>query len=183
MNTVTTQEATQTGETAPVAAQTSTSHKPKFIETVILGGAVVGILDALDAIVAFYLVAGLNPVKVYQFVASGMLGAEAAFAGGATTALLGLAMHFFIAFAVAVVYYAASLVIPALHRQPIIFGLLYGAAVFFVMNFVVLPLSNVPPSPFSLALFLNGVIGHALLVGLPVALLARYSALKASRTA
>ena len=150
-----------------------------FFYTVVLGGTVAGILDAIDAVIAFYLVAGFNPVQVYQFVASGMLG-KAAFEGGLSTAVLGLILHFFIAFVVAAVYYAASLAIPALHRQAIIFGLLYGVAVYLTMNYLVLPLSSVPPSPFSLVLFLNGIIGHALFVGLPIALLAAYSARKAN---
>jgi len=37
-------------------------------------------------------------------------------------------------------------------------------------------LSAVAPSPFSPAMFLNGVIGHALFVGLPIALNARRAA-------
>ena len=44
---------------------------------------------------------------------------------------------------------------------------------FAVMNYVVIPLSRIPAAPFSLPLFLNGIIGHALLVGLPIAYAAR----------
>jgi hypothetical protein len=47
--------------------------------------------------------------------------------------------------------------------------MLFGAAVYFFINYLVLPLSAVAHSPFSLALFLNGVIGHALFVGVPIA--------------
>ena len=49
------------------------------------------------------------------------------------------------------------------------------AAVFIVMNFVVLPHTAVVKSPLSLPLLLNGVLGHALFVGLPIALSARRS--------
>ena len=52
-------------------------------------------------------------------------------------------------------------------------GLLYGTAVYFFMNYLVLPLSAVAASTFHLGLFLNGVIGHALFVGLPISLFAR----------
>jgi hypothetical protein len=41
------------------------------------------------------------------------------------------------------------------------------------MNFVVLPHTAVVKSPLSLPLLLNGVLGHALFVGLPIALAAR----------
>jgi hypothetical protein len=52
-------------------------------------------------------------------------------------------------------------------------GTICGAAVFIVMNFVVLPQTAVVKSPLSLPLLLNGVLGHALFVGLPIALAAR----------
>jgi hypothetical protein len=45
--------------------------------------------------------------------------------------------------------------------------------VFFFMNYGVLPLSAVGSAPFSLGMFLNGVFGHALFVGLPIALFAK----------
>jgi len=62
---------------------------------------------------------------------------------------------------------------PVLRTRAVLFGLLYGVAVYFFMNYLVLPLSAVARSPFHFGLFLNGVIGHALFVGLPIALYAR----------
>lgn len=41
------------------------------------------------------------------------------------------------------------------------------------MNYVVVPLSAAQQGAFSWPSLLNGVIGHALLVGLPIALIAR----------
>ena len=150
---------------------------PTFFSTVVLGGFVAGNLDALDGVVAFGLVNGQNPIQVLQYIASGAIGVSA-FECGLTTAMLGMVFHFFIAFVVAAIYFYASLRIPALHQQAIIFGSLYGVAVFLAMTYIVLPVSNVPPSKFSLILFINGVVGHALFVGLPIALFAKYSARK-----
>jgi hypothetical protein len=42
-------------------------------------------------------------------------------------------------------------------------------ALYLFMNHFVLPLSAVGPSAFKLGLFLNGIAGYALLVGLPIA--------------
>jgi hypothetical protein len=36
------------------------------------GGLIAGILDAADGFVAYYLAAGLNPIQVLQFIASGL---------------------------------------------------------------------------------------------------------------
>jgi hypothetical protein len=58
--------------------------------------------------------------------------------------------------------------------------MIYGVAVYFFMNKVVIPLSAAAKLPFTWIGFLNGIIGHALLVGLPVALIARWSSAKKS---
>jgi hypothetical protein len=136
------------------------------------GGLIAGILDATDGFVAYYLAAGFNPIQVLQFIASGFYGA-AAFENGIPSALVGLLAHFFIAFAVAAIYVGATRFLPRLSRGAIVWGMIYGVAVFMVMNFVIVPHTAAVKSPLSLALLLNGVLGHALLVGLPIALAAR----------
>lgn len=138
------------------------------------GGLVVGVLDALDAMIFSGLHGGVSPSRVWQFVASGVLG-RASFSGGTKTVLLGLLIHFLISFVLAAIYYGASVKFPMLLRRAALWGVIYGVAVYFVMNYVVLPLSAAPPLSFSVASLLNGVIGHALLVGLPIALIARRS--------
>ena len=152
--------------------------RPRAFKTILCGGVLVGVLDALDAMI-FSGLRGVSPGRVWQFVASGLLG-RASFSGGMKTVSLGLLLHFLIAFVLSAIYYGASLSFPVLLRQAVMCGLIYGAAVYFVMNYVVLPLSAAPPLPFSVASFLNGIIGHALLVGLPIALIARWSRRSAS---
>ena len=140
-------------------------------KAIVWGGLVAGALDAVDGVIAFG-TQGLNPIQVLQYIASGLLG-KASFEGGIATVALGSALHFLIAFVAAAVYVAAGRWISSLKKQAVTFGLLYGAAVYFFMNYLVLPLSAVGPSPFKLGLFLNGVIGHALFVGVPIAWFAR----------
>jgi hypothetical protein len=149
--------------------------RPRALDTILYGGLTVGILDFLDANIFFGL-RGMKPTGIWQFVASGLLG-RAAFTGGTKTVLLGVALHFVVAFILATIYYLASLAIPALIRQAMIWGPLYGIAVHFVMTFIVTPLSAAPSRVrYPIPVMLNGVIGHALLVGLPLALFARRSA-------
>jgi hypothetical protein len=154
--------------TLPLPKATSTLTVPKAI---LWGGLVAGVLDATDGVIAFGL-KGLNPIQVLQYIASGVLG-PSSFQGGLGTAALGTVLHFVIAFVVATVYVVASQWITPLKSKAVLFGLLFGVAVYFFMNYLVLPLSAVTPSPFSLGMFLNGVIGHAVFVGLPIALYAR----------
>jgi uncharacterized membrane protein YagU involved in acid resistance len=140
-------------------------------EAVLWGGLVAGILDAVDGVVAFG-TQGATPIQVLQYIASGALGSSA-FRGGLATAALGALFHLSIAWVAAGAYVLASRWMPTLKAQAVRFGLLYGVAVYFFMSYVVLPLSAVARRPFHLGLFLNGVIGHALFVGLPIARFAR----------
>lgn len=142
------------------------------VRAIVAGGLAVAVLDAVDALVAYKLAFGMSPLVIYQFVASGLLG-KAAYAGGATAALLGLAVHLLIAFAAATAFVLASERLPALRRGAVGWGLAYCVAVFAVMSFVVIPLSRIGAAVPTLPLLANGVLGHAFLVGLPIALAAR----------
>jgi hypothetical protein len=141
-------------------------------KAIVAGGLLVGVLDGVDALVAYKLAFGMSPLAIYQFVASGLLG-KAAFAGGLPAALLGLAVHFLVAFTAATVFVLASERLPQLRRDAVAWGLAFGVLVFAVMSFVVIPLSRIGASTPPLPLVVNGVVGHALLVGLPIALAAR----------
>ena len=158
--------------TVPVSMASNSGKRSVAVGYAILwGGLVAGVLDAVDGVIAFG-TQGLNPIQVLQYIASGALG-KSAFQGGMATAALGAVFHFLIAWVAAAVFVFASRQIPALKTQAVAFGLLYGVAVYLFMNYLVLPLSAVAPSPFHIGLFLNGVIGHALFVGLPIALYSR----------
>jgi len=50
-------------------------------------------------------------------------------------------------------------------------GLLFGLGIWLVMNLLILPLSNIPKSPFNLNLAFVGIIWHMVLVGLPIAII------------
>jgi hypothetical protein len=140
---------------------------------VLLAGLAAGVGDTLLAVGMHR----VSPVVVYQAVASGLWG-RASFRGGLATAALGMALHFFIATTAAAVYVAASSRLRLLVARAIPCGLAFGAAVYFFMKEVVLPLSAARPIAFTWA----GVMGHALLVGLPIALVARRSREGASRS-
>ena len=141
----------------------------------LVGTLTVGILDILDAIVFFGL-RGAPPIRILQSIAAGVLG-RASFAGGWSTAALGLALHFFIAFVIVVVFLAASRLLPVLTRHAVAAGLIYGIAAYLVMTFVVVPASaagggGAPAWPVAI----NGVLIHMFGVGLPASLAARAAA-------
>jgi hypothetical protein len=146
----------------------TSARKPwKPARAVLLGTLAVGVLDILDAFL-FFGFQGVPPIRILQSIASGLLGRDA-YGGGLPTAALGAFLHFFIAFAVVATYFLASRRWPGLARRPLLYGPLYGLLVYAVMNLVVIPLSAAafgPPDAKGLA---NGLLIHALGVGLPSA--------------
>jgi hypothetical protein len=152
---------------------------PRALDTILHGGLVVGILDGLFALTFYGLILGAKPMRIFQSVASGLLG-NASYEGGIQTFLLGILLHFVVASCIAAVYYLGSLKLPVLIHHAVVCGLIYGMIAYLGMNYVMIPLSAIGSRPFSLRLFLPAFIGHALLVGLPIALVARRSA-KANR--
>jgi hypothetical protein len=144
---------------------------PNAVLAILWAGLACGVLDITAALVVYGYM-GAKPVPLLQGIASGLLGPKS-FQGGPATALLGLLCHFVIAFGAATVYFVASRSIRVLVDQAVIFGALYGVAVYFFMNRIVVPLSAVAKRPFSLKSMIIGVIIHIFCVGLPISLSVR----------
>jgi hypothetical protein len=145
-------------------------RRPNTLLIIALTTLIIGTLDIADAII-FYALRGVSPIRILQGIAFGLLG-RPAFSGGIPTALLGLALHFFIAATVATIYILASRKFP-LSRHPFLYGTLYGIAVYIVMNYVVLPLSHIGLRPLPpLVPLINGVAALIFCIGIPTALIA-----------
>ena len=143
----------------------------RAIPAIFWGGLLAGIGDITQAFVVFGYF-GATPFRILQSIPRGIFGART-FQMGWTSACLGVVLHFTIAFTAAAVYYLASRQMRALVEHPVIFGLLYGEAVFLFMYFVVMPLSAIGFPRFNVATYITGPIGHTVLVGLPIALMTR----------
>jgi hypothetical protein len=142
------------------------------------GTLTVGALDILDAFVFFWFRSGARPTRILQGIAAGLLGRQAAVAGGLPTAALGLVLHFFNAFLIVSAFFLDARQWPALVRRPVLAGIAYGLIAYAVMNYLVVPLSNagsglsgitIPPTP----VLVNGVLIHIFGVGLPAVFFAR----------
>jgi hypothetical protein len=149
--------------------------------TAALGGGVAGLLDAVYATVLWGFILGDNPAGVWQSVAAGLLG-KASYQGGNATASLGLALHVFIAFVMALVYVRASRSLPVLVRRPLTMGILYGVVLYLVMNFLVVPLSAIGFHAPSLPSAIRAFIPHVALVGPAIALIASARAARTDST-
>jgi uncharacterized membrane protein YagU involved in acid resistance len=144
-------------------------------KAILWGGLMCGVMDMTAACIFYGVLRGNPPIRIMQSVATGLLG-MAAYDGGIATAVLGLFLHFTIAFGAATVFYFASRKLPVMIRYTILCGLLYGIAVYFFMQLVVVPLSAFPhKGPFTLRGLVTGITIHMFCVGLPISVAARKS--------
>ena len=111
---------------------------------------------------------------VFQNVAGGLIGRDVARAGGVPTYVLGVSLHCLIGIIWAAIFWGLSRRIPALVKYAEPAGLVYGLIVYLGMNCVVVPLSALH-APLNLPPLLSWpAAAHLILVGLPIALVARY---------
>lgn len=139
-------------------------------KTILWSGLVAGVFDAIAGVIVYYIFFGLNPLQVLQFIASGIHGPEA-INSGFLMILAGTIYHFIIAYVCAIVYFFLFPNLSFLRKNVALMGLLFGLAIWLIMNLIVLPQSNIPKSPFDINLALVGIIWHMLLVGLPIAII------------
>ena len=140
------------------------------LRALVWGGVACAVLDGIAASVQF-LLKGIKPLRVWQGVASGLLG-ERGFREGWVSGGFGLLLHFVIAFSVATVFVEACRQLSFLARACWISGPLYGVVVFLVMNSAVVPISARPTRPASSQVIFVQLIIHVLFVGLPIAMAA-----------
>jgi hypothetical protein len=137
---------------------------------VLAGGLLAGTLDITYACVYWGLKAGVQPTRIFQSVARGVLGA-ATFRGGASSAALGLFLHYFIAITMSFVYYLVARKWKALSNHAIMFGAAYGLVLYGVMTYIVVPLSRAGGGGGSDRMWIAlSIVVHMFLIGLPIAL-------------
>ena len=125
--------------------------KNPLIIAILLGGLIAGSVD----IGAASLINMANPLSVLRAIASGLIG-KAAHGGGLPVELLGLLLQWAMGMIIAAIYVLATARLPALRRRWIPAGIAAGVVIYFVMVYLVLPLSAAPfRQEFSLAAFIK----------------------------
>lgn len=138
-------------------------HQTNLLTPILIGGAIAGTLDQTSA----FLTMGWN---VPRNVAAGLLGAQVIHGSGTGVWVLGLMLHFLIAFSAAAIYCLASRKLAFLKKHWLVCGLFYGIAVYLVMYGIVMPLCAFHfHGPYTSGAIVKGVVVHMLLIGLPIA--------------
>ncbi|WP_395683658.1 hypothetical protein [Dokdonella sp.] len=126
----------------------SLAQPPRPIDwsQVFLGGLLIAAGDIAFATTVWFTWDAAGITRVFQSIAVGVLG-KASFEGGVPTAVLGAALHLFMATMFVVACTLVARRAPALLRKPFVYGPPYGVLLYLIMNFVVMPLSRVGASP------------------------------------
>ena len=146
---------------------------------IVRAGLTVAALDALFALALYVVVLRVTTVlRVFQSIASGLLG-RASFSGGAATVALGVVCHLTVAFGWTLLFYVAARRVPSLRHLAkssaggLALGLVYGVIIWLGMDLVVIPLSRATPTPVMNWRFWLLLAWHAVGVGLPIVKMVR----------
>lgn len=142
--------------------------KKGALETIVLAGICVGIIDGLAAVALTVARSGRSPLIVFQYIASGILG-NAAFSEGMASVILGMACHFFIALTWSAVFFFLQPATSRFMKGKAGTSILYGVIIWIVMNLIVLPLSAVEQGPFTATKIFTGAGILIVAAGLPMA--------------
>lgn len=140
-------------------------HRPPW-SRLILAGIVTAITDGLFASVLSRFFYGSTVTRLWQGVASVLLG-PSALDGGTRTALIGLAMHVCVAFFWSFVLFMLYTYSARVRSAGLKIAVLYGPFVWLVMSLVVIPLLVKRPPNITVRWWVQ-LIGHIFFVGLPI---------------
>ena len=169
------------------ALEASAFNSRDAVSSFVRAGLATAIIDGLFSSVLSVAAYGSTVSRLFQGVASTVLGASA-LTGGAGTFALGLLMHFAVAFAWSAVF-VFGLMRSARIRSVLAsrYGVLkvasiYGPAIWLVMSLVVIPILTRRPPTISVR-WLVQLLGHFPFVGTPIVALASRSMTRTQSTA
>lgn len=152
-----------------LSLQSMQQKNRELLRAILVGGLIAAALD----IGAASLISGRSPARIMQAIAGGLLG-KASFEGGVATVILGAALQEIMGVLIAAIYVVLlSKAVPGLLRRWVPSGLVYGVITFFVMNYVVLPLSALKSVPHFTTMKFTESMTAMLFFGLIVAFFAR----------
>jgi hypothetical protein len=147
-------------------------HHQKPGRTILWAGALVGTFDIAAACIYVYFNSGGTPAAVFRYIASAILGPDA-FTGGIGVVVLGLLLHYLIAYIWTAFFFIVYPMWRFLWKNWLLTGILYGLFIWTVMNRVVVPMSNTPKGPFNLTGAIINALILILAIGIPLALIAQ----------
>ena len=137
----------------------------RWASSVLKSSLIVAILDGLAAVISAQLQFGIGPQRVFQYIASGLMGQDA-YSAGLAAASFGLLLHWLIALTWSGFFF---LLFPKQRisvAAKVLAGILVGLVIYITMQYVVVPLSLVAARPPMLRI--EQALIHIFFVGIPI---------------
>lgn len=142
-------------------------------KVILIAWLIVGTLDISAATIQFLLNGGKDPLVIFNYISSAILGPKAYEIGPPSMTILGLALHYLIALIWTVIFFTAYPRMPILSRNRVITGIAYGYIMQVIMSqFVVKVISKLQPRPFNLSAFLISGAILCVAIGIPLSFMA-----------
>ena len=163
------------GERAPTTEPTNSNMTTKLsaFVAVLVTALVVAVIDGADAVI-FTVARGGSGERVFQFIASVVIGKEA-YQMAPWSTILGILMHCSIALILTATYFALAGAIGKVTKNWFLAGFLYGLGTWIFINQFLFVVVGIKSSYTALPAWpglLNGVLAHVFLVGIPIAFFA-----------
>jgi hypothetical protein len=113
-----------------------TDSQRAMLKAILWGGLLGGTIDVFSA----SLISMLSPLLIMRFIAAGLLG-PGVIKGGLDISFVGLLLQWLMCLIIATIYVVAAGRLAWMRRDWRLTGVAYGVPVYFVMTYVVLPLS------------------------------------------
>ena len=142
------------------------------VRAAVLAGIVGNIAISIYLSIALPLFFHADPIRLFQWDDSNIVGASA-YQGGLSSAALGLFFDFIVAIGWGACFVIAYHLIPFVRRWVVASGLIFGVIVMLTMFYIVVPIGRAQHPSTAIPPLLNSLIAHTLFFGLPVALVVR----------
>lgn len=142
------------------------------IKTVLLAWLLVGTLDITSATIHYLIRGGSNPVNILVYISSAIYGPRAAEIGPPSMAILGLALHYLVALIWTLIFFFLYPRIPAMSKNRVITGIVFGFFMQIIMSQLVVKLSNTAKGPFNLESFIINALILCVAIAIPLSFIA-----------
>lgn len=142
------------------------------LKTLLLSWLLVGTLDITSATIHYMIRGGSNPVNILVYISSAIYGPRASEIGPPSMAILGLALHYLVALIWTVIFFFLYPRIPAMSKNRVVTGIVFGFFMQIIMSQVVVKLSNTAKGPFNLQSFVINALILCVAISIPLSFIA-----------
>jgi len=138
--------------------------------TVLWCGLLVGTLDILAAFANAYVSFDVGPTTVLKYIASAIVG-PTALTGGTDMVLIGLLMHYGIAYFFTALYFFLYPRLGGAAQNNIVIGVMYGLFIWLLMNLVAVPLTKIPHAHMHVPQTIINIVILIVMIGVPLSII------------